>query len=55
MDQKAVELLNEIKQCIAGNYSGMEKLLTKGIEVTDINAVIFDAANSFHGCIPGHS
>ncbi|MEP6949176.1 MAG: dihydrodipicolinate synthase family protein [Ginsengibacter sp.] len=51
--EKAVELLNEIKQCIAGNYSGMEKLLTKGIEVTDINAVIFDAKNSFHGCIPG--
>jgi hypothetical protein len=51
--KKAVELLNEIKQCIAGNYSGMEKLLTKGIEVTDMNAVIFDAKNSFHGCIPG--
>jgi hypothetical protein len=51
--EKAVELLNEIKQCITGNYSGMEKLLTKGIEVTDINAVVFDAKNSFHGCIPG--
>jgi len=51
--KKATELLNEIKQCIAGNYSGMEKLLTKGIEVTDINAVIFDAKNSYHGCIPG--
>jgi len=31
----------------------MEKLLTRGIEITDINAVIFDAKNSFHGCIPG--
>jgi hypothetical protein len=51
--KKAVELLNEIKECIAGNYSGMGKLLTRGIEVTDINAVIFDAKNSFHGCIPG--
>ena len=50
---KAVTLLNEIKECIAGNYSGMEKLLTRGIEITDINAVIFDAKNSFHGCIPG--
>ncbi|MGZ8558941.1 MAG: hypothetical protein ACXWWC_11425, partial [Chitinophagaceae bacterium] len=25
----------------------------KGIEVTDMNAVIFDEKNSFHGCIPG--
>ncbi|MEO8764350.1 MAG: dihydrodipicolinate synthase family protein [Ginsengibacter sp.] len=50
---KAVELLNEIKDCIGADYSGMEKLLTRGIEVTDINAVIFDAKNAFHGCIPG--
>ena len=51
--KKAVELLDEIKLCIANNYSGMEKLLTTGIAVTDMNAVIFDAKNSFHGCIPG--
>jgi len=51
--QKAVELFAEIKQCIDSNYSGVEKLLAKGIEVTDMNAVIFDAKNSFHGCIPG--
>jgi hypothetical protein len=51
--KKAVELLNEIKLCIDGNSSGMQKLLTKGIEVTDMNAVIFDAKNAFHGCIPG--
>jgi hypothetical protein len=31
----------------------MDSLLAKGIEVTDMNAVIFDAENSFHGCIPG--
>ena len=49
----AVELLTEIKQCIANDYAGIEKLLTKGMEVTDMNAVIFDAKNSFHGCIPG--
>jgi hypothetical protein len=51
--KKAVELLNEIKQCIDNNYSGIEKLLTKGTEVTDMNAVIFDAKNSFKGCIAG--
>lgn len=50
---KAVALLNEIKQCIANNYSGVEKLLTKGIEITDMNAVIFDAKHSFKGCIAG--
>ena len=51
--KKAVEILNEIKECIANNYSGIENLLAKGIEVTDMNAVIFDAKNSFRGCIPG--
>jgi len=50
---KAVTLLNEIKQCIAANYQGTEKLLTKGVEITDMNAVIFDAKNAFRGCIPG--
>jgi hypothetical protein len=49
----AVELLREIKACIANDYAGIEKLLAKGIEVTDMNAVIFDAKNNFHGCIPG--
>jgi hypothetical protein len=51
--KKAVELLDEIKQCISNNYSGIENLLSKNIEVTDMNAVIFDAKNSFKGCIPG--
>ncbi len=51
--KKAVELLDEIKHCIANNYSGVEKLLAKGIEVTDMNSVLFDAKNSFKGCIPG--
>lgn len=50
---KAVELLKEVKSCIANNYTGIENLLIKNIEVTDMNAVIFDAQNSFHGCIPG--
>lgn len=50
---KAVELLKEIKHCIANNYACLEKLLSKGIEITDMNAVIFDAKNSFKGCIAG--
>ncbi len=28
-------------------------MLTRNIEVTDSNAVLFDAANCFVGCIPG--
>jgi hypothetical protein len=52
--RKAVELLAEIKQCVnTSDSSGIKKLLTSGITVTDMNAVIFDAGNSFRGCIPG--
>lgn len=50
---KAVELLGEIKKCVGNNYQGIENLLAKNIEVTDMNAAIFDSANSFHGCISG--
>lgn len=50
---RAVELLAEVKHCIEHEYNGVEQLLAKHIEVTDMNAVIFDAANAFHGCIPG--
>jgi dihydrodipicolinate synthase/N-acetylneuraminate lyase len=46
---KAVELLKEIKKGDL-NY---ELLLRKNIAITDMNAVIFDAKNAFHGCIPG--
>jgi len=48
----SVTLFNEIKQRIAHN-SGIENLLAKGIEVTDMNAAIFDAAHAFKGCIAG--
>ncbi len=51
--KKAVELLAEIKQCTAGSQAGMAKLLTQGVKVTDMNAVVFDAEHNFRGCIPG--
>lgn len=51
--KNANALLDEIKQCVANNYAGAEKLLSKGIAVTDMNAAIFDIKNNFHGCIPG--
>lgn len=51
--KSAVDLLEEIKACKLNANKGIAELLTKGIEVTDMNAAIFDSANSFHGCIPG--
>jgi hypothetical protein len=51
--KKAVDLFNETRQCIANNYTGVNELLSKGIIVTDMNAAIFDAKNSFKGCISG--
>lgn len=50
---RAVQLFKEIQTCVANDYAGSERLLSKGIEVTDMNAVIFDAKNSFKGCIAG--
>ncbi len=50
---KAVELLKDIKEQFASDNVEYEKLLRKNIAVTDMNAVIFDAKNAFHGCIPG--
>lgn len=50
---KAVELFEEVKNCITNEYTEIEALLSKGIEVTDMNEVIFDAKNSFKGCIAG--
>mgnify|MGYP001262177258 CR=1 FL=1 len=29
------------------------ELLTRAVEVTDMNAALFDVANAFHGCIAG--
>ena len=50
---KAVELLKEIKQRMNTDAASVQDLLSKGIAVTDMNAVIFDSKNGFHGCIPG--
>ncbi|QNL49287.1 dihydrodipicolinate synthase family protein [Olivibacter sp. SDN3] len=51
--QKAVELLQEVKQCKTNGYQNVAQLLTKGTQITDMNAAIFDPAHDFHGCIPG--
>lgn len=51
--KKAVELFTEIKQCLASDTLDIGRLLAKGIEITDMNATIFDAKHSFKGCIAG--
>ena len=51
--RKAVELLDEVKACKSNGRANIDVLLTRGVEVTDMNAAIFDPAHSFHGCIPG--
>lgn len=49
----AVQILGEVKKCIADGYSGVDGLLSKNIEVTDTNAAVFDVKNNFKGSIAG--
>ncbi len=51
--KKAVSLLAEVKKLKKSGNAIPEEFLTRGISVTDANAVIFDAAHNFAGCIPG--
>ncbi|MCF7837234.1 MAG: dihydrodipicolinate synthase family protein [Candidatus Marinimicrobia bacterium] len=50
---KAVELLEKCHCAVAGEHQWLPELLTLANEITDSNAAFFDAANQFHGCIPG--
>ena len=50
--RKVVELFHTIKAC-QGKESIPAELLTLGAQITDCNGAFFDAANDFHGCIPG--
>lgn len=50
---KAVELLAKIKECQTDAAQNYAELLTIGAAITDMNAVVFDAANKFKGCIAG--
>lgn len=51
--KKAVELLAECRHISATGGSVPMDMMRCAIEVTDMNAVLFDAANHFAGCIPG--
>ncbi len=50
----AVQMLEEIKAWRASGAAGMPRAwLTRGAALTMANAVIFDAANDYTGCLPG--
>jgi len=49
----AVELLKQCQQVVENCEPISQELLCRNIEVTDCNAVLFDAANNFQGVIPG--
>ena len=48
----AVDLLDRAKRARAFGAIGVD-LLREGVALTDANSAIFDAANTFAGCIPG--
>ncbi|MEU9508008.1 dihydrodipicolinate synthase family protein [Micromonospora sp. NPDC048170] len=49
----AVALLDDARRARAGDDVALRRLLTLDGHLTDANAAIFDAANGYHGCIPG--
>ena len=49
--KKAVEILDEIHRFADGPIDAI--WLQRNAQLTDANAVVFDAANNFAGCIPG--
>jgi len=51
---RAVELLQRCLHAVRDNDSAaINQLLHTNIEVTDMNAAIFDPAHQYTGCIPG--
>lgn len=48
--KNAVSLLEEIRRI---KPQDVQSMLSRGIEITDANAAVFDAANQYHGCITG--
>jgi len=50
--RSAVQLLDETRQ-VRSQSTVSADLLARGQQLTDANAVVFDAANKFAGCIPG--
>ena len=51
--ERAVHLLDELKQQREPGRSIDPLWLSRNVELTDANAAVFDASNGFAGCIPG--
>jgi hypothetical protein len=51
--RKAVDLLEECHRLVAQGGDIPAEMLRRNVEITDVNAAVFDAANGFAGCIPG--
>lgn len=51
--KRAVEIVESIQQQREAGNVNYRHWLTYGVQLTDANSAFFDAANSFHGCIPG--
>jgi hypothetical protein len=51
--RRAVELIEECHAVARRGGDVPAELLCRNIEVTDCNAVLFDAPHNFAGCIPG--
>ena len=51
--RRAVELLQECHQAAVQGGDASREMLLRSVEITDCNAVLFDAANHFAGCIAG--
>jgi hypothetical protein len=51
--RRAVELHVQCRGIVASGKSAPPELLTLAAELTDANAVIFDVANGYAGCLPG--
>src|SRR6185503_7296633 len=51
--KRAVELLDAVRECRNNGGRGAFELLARSAEITDSNAVLFDAGNRFAGCIAG--
>ncbi|HEV2947402.1 MAG TPA: dihydrodipicolinate synthase family protein [Gemmataceae bacterium] len=51
--RRAVEMLDECHRLTAQGGDIPAEMMRQAIEMTDVNAAVFDAANNFAGCIPG--
>ena len=51
--KKSVDIFNLIKEGIKNNNLNYEEVLKIGVDITDMNAAVFDAKNSFKGSIAG--